>query len=129
MAAPEVYNIAQTPITCHSFNADRSQVAVSLNSNEAQVLSRHGSEWTKVDSLSEHDKTITSIDWAPNTNQIVTASQDRNAYVWQQTIDQQTGNLIWKPTLVLLRIKDTWARHFTLVISVVVVLFLVQSFI
>jgi actin related protein 2/3 complex subunit 1A/1B len=48
---------------------------------------------------------ITSIDWAPHTNRIVTASQDRNAYVWQQTADPQTGKLIWKPTLVLLRIN------------------------
>src|SRR5271170_6914751 len=53
----------------------------------------------------QHDKLITSIDWAPNSNRIVTSSQDRNAYVWQQTADPQTGNLIWKPTLVLLRIN------------------------
>lgn len=48
---------------------------------------------------------ITSIDWAPNSNRIVTASQDRNAYVWQQTPDPQTGKTTWKPTLVLLRIN------------------------
>jgi len=105
MSTPEIYSIAQTPITCHSFNADRSQVAVSLNSSDVQVLSRKGSEWVTSDTLSEHDKTITSIDWAPNTNQIVTASQDRNAYVWQQSADQHTGALVWKPTLVLLRIN------------------------
>jgi WD40 repeat protein len=56
-------------------------------------------------SFLQHDKTITSIDWAPNSNRIVTASQDRNAYVWQQTPDPQTGRTIWKPTLVLLRIN------------------------
>ncbi|KAE9411441.1 actin-like protein ARPC3 [Gymnopus androsaceus JB14] len=80
---PQVFTISQTPITAHAFNGDRSQVAL----------------------LSEHDKTITSIDWAPNSNQIVTASQDRNAYVWQQTPDPVTGKIIWKPTLVLLRIN------------------------
>ena len=53
----------------------------------------------------QHDKLITSIDWALNSNRIVTASQDRNAYVWQQTPDAQTGQLTWKLTLVLLRIK------------------------
>jgi actin related protein 2/3 complex subunit 1A/1B len=53
----------------------------------------------------QHDKLITSIDWAPNTNRIVTASQDRNAYVWQEAIDPTTGKLIWKPTLVVLRIN------------------------
>ncbi|KAL0061471.1 ARP2/3 actin-organizing complex subunit Sop2 [Marasmius tenuissimus] len=102
--APEVYHIAQTPIIAHAFNADRSALAVSLNSNEAQILARSGKEWATIETLSEHDKVITSIDWAPNSNRIVTASQDRNAYVWQQTPDD-TGKVIWKPTLVLLRIN------------------------
>ncbi|KIK54459.1 hypothetical protein GYMLUDRAFT_99989 [Collybiopsis luxurians FD-317 M1] len=102
---PQVYSISQNPITAHAFNADRSQVAVSLNSNDAQILGPSGSEWTTIETLAEHDKVITSIDWAPNSNQIVTASQDRNAYVWQQTPDPETGKIIWKPTLVLLRIN------------------------
>lgn len=53
----------------------------------------------------QHDKLITSIDWAPNSNRIVTASQDRNAYVWTPTTDPATGRSTWKPTLVLLRIN------------------------
>jgi len=105
MTGPEVYTLAQVPITAHAFSADRSQVAVSLNSNDAQIYSRKRNEWQVTETLSEHDKLITSIDWAPNSNRIVTASQDRNAYVWQQTPDPQTGNTIWKPTLVLLRIN------------------------
>lgn len=40
------------------------------------------------------------IDWAPNSNRIVTCSVDRNAYVWTQGDDGK-----WKPTLVLLRIN------------------------
>ncbi|KAG6833667.1 hypothetical protein H0H87_002863 [Tephrocybe sp. NHM501043] len=56
-------------------------------------------------SVLQHDKLITSIDWAPQSNRIVTASQDRNAYVWQETQDPETGKLVWKPTLVLLRIN------------------------
>lgn len=55
--------------------------------------------------LSEHDKLVTSIDWAPNSNRIVTCSQDRNAYVWQLAQDSLTGKDIWKPTLVLLRLN------------------------
>ncbi|KAJ3881330.1 actin-related protein ARPC3 [Lentinula edodes] len=102
---PEVFSISQNPITAHAFNADRSQLAVSLNSNDAQILIRSGSEWVPTEMLTEHDKVITSIDWAPNSNQIVTASQDRNAYVWQQTPDPETGKIVWKPTLVLLRIN------------------------
>ncbi|KAG7092819.1 hypothetical protein E1B28_009135 [Marasmius oreades] len=103
--APEVYRIARAPITAHAFNADRSTLAVSLNSNDAQILIREDQEWTTIETLSEHDKLITSIDWAPNSNRIVTASQDRNAYVWQQTPDPKTGKVVWKPTLVLLRIN------------------------
>ncbi len=44
---------------------------------------------------------VTSIDWAPRTNRIVTASQDRNAYVWNWEQPEEA----WKPTLVLLRIN------------------------
>lgn len=40
------------------------------------------------------------IDWAPNTNRIVTCAVGRNAYVWTQGDDGK-----WKPTLVLLRIN------------------------
>jgi len=105
MSPPEVFQLAQTPITAHSFNADRKQVAVSLNTNDAQIFTRKGSEWALTETLSEHDKQITSIDWAPHSNRIVTASQDRNAYVWQETPDLETGKLVWKPTLVLLRIN------------------------
>lgn len=105
MAPPQVYNISQSPISSHSFNADRTQVAVSLNTNEVQILSRSGLDWIPRETLSEHDKIITSIDWAPNSNRIVTASQDRNAYVWQQAPDPLTGLTVWKPTLVLLRIN------------------------
>ncbi|KAF8183783.1 hypothetical protein K438DRAFT_1937442 [Mycena galopus ATCC 62051] len=34
----------------------------------------------------------------------------KNAYVWQQTLDPQTGKVIWKPTLVPLRINKA-ATH------------------
>lgn len=44
---------------------------------------------------------MTSVDWAPKSNRIVTCSQDRNAYVW--TLDGASHQ--WKPTLVLLRIN------------------------
>lgn len=41
----------------------------------------------------------TGIDWAPESNRIVTCGTDRNAYVW--TLKGHT----WKPTLVILRIN------------------------
>lgn len=43
---------------------------------------------------------VMDIDWAPNTNRIVTCSADKNAYVWTQEEDGK-WNLGW----VLLRIN------------------------
>ena len=64
---------------------------------------------------------MTAIDWAPNSNKLVTCGQDRNAYVWErrersaaekETIlkdqpkaDKETATFIWVPTLVILRIN------------------------
>lgn len=53
----------------------------------------------------QHDRPISAIDWAPQTNRIVTCSHDRNAYVWNQLPDPETGLLTWQPTLVLLRLN------------------------
>lgn len=53
----------------------------------------------------QHDKLVTSIDWAPQTNRIVTCSHDRNAYVWNYGPDPETGLPAWLPTLVLLRLN------------------------
>lgn len=42
---------------------------------------------------------LTGVDWAPDSNRIVTCGADRNAYVW--TLKEGA----WKPTLVILRIN------------------------
>lgn len=107
--ATQVHQLSLGPITAHSFNADRTRLAVCANTNEIQIYSRPDvsptATWTLEHTLSEHDKLVTSIDWAPNSNRIVTCSQDRNAYVWTKTQDPQTGLEVWKPTLVLLRLN------------------------
>ena len=74
-------------------------MAVCENTNQAQIYNT--STWKVEQTLTEHDKLITSIDFAPQSNRIVTCSQDRNAYVWNPSQDGTT----WKPTLVLLRIN------------------------
>ncbi len=89
------------PITAHAFNADRTKLAISKNSNTVEIYTVNGSSVELTDTLVDHDKLVTSIDWAPSSNRIVTCSQDRNANVW--TFDATTGR--WKPTLVLLRIN------------------------
>lgn len=40
-----------------------------------------------------------SIDWAPQSNRIVTCGSDKNAYVW--SLDGRA----WKPELVVLRVQ------------------------
>nr|ASF90263.1 hypothetical protein SPAR03771 [Bartheletia paradoxa] len=105
MSTPEIFPLAITPLTAHAFNADRSQVAVCPNTNEVHIYSRTATGWQLNETLAEHDKLVTSIDWAPSTNRLVTCSQDRNAYVWSVVQDATTGRTSWKPTLVLLRIN------------------------
>ncbi|GAA6062823.1 hypothetical protein JCM10212_002461 [Sporobolomyces blumeae] len=100
----DIHQIANVPVTAHAFNADRSQVAISPNTNEVQIFGRSGSSWQLLHTLTEHDKLVTSIDWAPHTNRIVTCSHDRNAYVWNLAADPSTGRETWQPTLVLLRL-------------------------
>eukprot|EP01086_Lenisia_limosa_P016254 TRINITY_DN591_c0_g2_i7.p1 TRINITY_DN591_c0_g2~~TRINITY_DN591_c0_g2_i7.p1 ORF type:complete len:372 (-),score=147.25 TRINITY_DN591_c0_g2_i7:42-1157(-) len=85
-------------VSCHSWNKDGSLVAYSPNSSEVMIASAKGeTKW----SMRDHDQVITAVDWAPNSNLIVTCSQDRNAYVW--TFDEAEQK--WNPTLVILRIN------------------------
>jgi len=107
----DAQQICGTPIICHAFNKDRTQFALSPNSNEVYIYKKSGATWTQTATLNEHDKLVTGIDWDPIHNRIVTCSQDRNAYVWtwtKETIefdgDKETIEG-WKPTLVILRIN------------------------
>uniref|UniRef100_A0A8C9EUN5 Actin-related protein 2/3 complex subunit n=1 Tax=Pavo cristatus TaxID=9049 RepID=A0A8C9EUN5_PAVCR len=87
------------PITCHAWNRDRTQIAISPNNHEVHIYKKNGSQWVKAHELKEHNGHITGIDWAPESNRLVTCGTDRNAYVWTLK-----GN-VWKPTLVILRIN------------------------
>jgi actin related protein 2/3 complex subunit 1A/1B len=112
MSAADVQQIVGTPIICHAFNKDRTELALSPNSNEVYIFKKTGTTWTQTATLSEHDKLVTGIDWDPIHNRIVTCSQDRNAYVWtwtKETDRNEKGEMEtiegWKPTLVILRIN------------------------
>lgn len=74
-------------------------MALSPNNHEVEIYRLQGGKWMKINSLEEHVQRVTSIDWAPNSNRIVTCGADRNAYVWTE----QGGQ--WKPMLVILRIN------------------------
>lgn len=78
----------------------RTEIAISPNNNEVHIYRREDNDWKLLDVLKKHDLRVMGIDWAPNTNRIVTCAVDRNAYVWTQDNDGK-----WKPTLVLLRIN------------------------
>ena len=87
------------PITCHAWNRDRTQIALSPNNHEVHIYKKNGGQRVKAHELKEHNGHITGIDWAPKSDRIVTCGADRNAYVWSQ----KDG--VWKPTLVILRIN------------------------
>jgi WD40 repeat protein len=48
------------------------EIAISPNNNEVQIHQLQGGKWTQTETLSEHGQRVTSIDWAPNSNLIVT---------------------------------------------------------
>jgi actin related protein 2/3 complex subunit 1A/1B len=98
--------VLTSTISCHTWNKDKSQVAISPNNSDIEIYSTNGqlndfNKWTLEYTLTEHDHHVTALDWAPNTNRILSCSQDRNAYVWNFDDKEK----MWKPTLVLLRIN------------------------
>ncbi|KAE8300414.1 hypothetical protein D5F01_LYC00552 [Larimichthys crocea] len=93
------YSFLLEPISCHAWNKDRTQIALCPNNHEVHIYKKDGTKWNKIHELKEHNGQVTGIDWAPDSNRIVTCGADRNAYVW--TMKEGT----WKPTLVILRIN------------------------
>ncbi|XP_066560704.1 actin-related protein 2/3 complex subunit 1A-A isoform X1 [Amia ocellicauda] len=94
-----LYSFGLEPLSCHAWNKDRTQIAISPNNNDVHIYQKKGKEWVKIHELTEHSGRITGIDWAPESNRIVTCASDRNAYVWT------LKDGLWKPTLVLVRIN------------------------
>lgn len=87
-------------ITCHAWNKDRTQIALSPNSKDVLIYTKTSSGgWQLTQTLNEHSSKVLSIDWAPNSNSIVTCGADKNAYVWSY------DGRAWKPELVVLRIN------------------------
>lgn len=95
----EINQFCTDPITCYAQSGSADRLALSPNNNLVYIYRQQNSSWVEECVLSQHDLRVTSIDWAPKTDRIVTCSADRNAYVWIQS------DGVWKPTLVLLRIN------------------------
>lgn len=92
-------------IACHAWNKDGSLIALSPNSSDVSIYRTNQSEvfadWTLLHTLSEHTEFVSSIDWSPVSDKIVTCGHDRNAYVWSFEPNENK----WKPSLVILRIN------------------------
>lgn len=100
MSGKTIYTLSEDPIVCHAFNKDRNRVAICPNNSSVQIFKKNGGKWELESTLKEHSQLVTGIDWAPNSNRIVTSGMDRNSYVWEEI---ESGT--WKPTLVILRIN------------------------
>lgn len=74
MVAPEVHLLFHQPITDHSFSADRSLLAVSRDT-KVELYTHTGNSFKLKEELAGHDKTVTSVDIAPQSGRIVTCSQ------------------------------------------------------
>jgi len=92
-------------VSCHAFNKSGDLLALSPNTNEVIIYQTNGTDntesWTPKWVLSEHGGQISGMDWAPESNLLVTCGHDRNAYVWKY----DNAADVWKPTLVVLRIN------------------------
>lgn len=96
------FSVVDTPISPSlsvSLSLTTTELALSPNNNEIHLFKKASNKWSKDSTLIQHDLKVTSLDWAPKTNQIVTCSADLNAYVWNY------ANGDWRPSLVLLRIN------------------------
>lgn len=78
MAAPQVHHLFHAPIADHSFSTDRKTLAVARDNN-VELYQASGSKFTLSDELKGHEKTVTSVDIAPNSGRIVTCSQGQHS--------------------------------------------------
>ena len=98
MSSPKSIHLCDA-ISCHCWNKDMTKIAYSPCSKEIIIAAFDGTKFTTEAVLKEHDARVTGLDWAPESNRIVSCSEDRNAYVWTQNEKDE-----WVPVLVLLRI-------------------------
>lgn len=78
-------------VSCFAWNKDGSMCAVCPTTPELWIYKTNSSpdltKWTKIKTLKEHFNVITSLDWHPDTNLLLSASADRGVIVWDQSKD------------------------------------------
>ncbi|KAK8882791.1 protein 2 3 complex subunit [Tritrichomonas musculus] len=94
-------DLVDSPITCHCWNKDGTQLALCPNTCDLLIYEVKGRDAKLIYTLSEHTQVISSCDWNYVTGQLVTCSHDRNAYVWE--LDEKTK--VWKKNMVLLKLN------------------------
>ena len=98
MSAPQVFHLADN-IQCHCWNKGATKIAYSPATKDVIVAKFENGKITTEKVLKGHDSRVLGLDWALESNRIVSCSEDRNALVWTQ---DEKGE--WQPVLVLLRI-------------------------
>lgn len=87
-------------ISCHSWNASGSQVALSPNNSDLHVYSvLEDKSWVQEQVLQLHDRLISGVDWCHARSRLVTCSHDLNAYV----LTHRDGQ--WRPEMVITRLR------------------------
>lgn len=81
-------------LSCHCWNADGTQLALSPDSNALQIYSAPVEGLELRHTLALHDGPISGVDWSERTGKIATCSHDCNAHV----LAFQDGR--WEPELV-----------------------------
>eukprot|EP00993_Chasmostoma_nieuportense_P001605 NODE_2471_length_1167_cov_113.238462_g2355_i0.p1 GENE.NODE_2471_length_1167_cov_113.238462_g2355_i0~~NODE_2471_length_1167_cov_113.238462_g2355_i0.p1 ORF type:complete len:386 (-),score=76.92 NODE_2471_length_1167_cov_113.238462_g2355_i0:10-1110(-) len=91
--------LCERGINTHSWSSDGRTVAVVPNTKEVLLYKVTGddcSTWELLETLSEHEQPVLALDWGPNTNRLLSCSEDRTANVWEWHASKKA----WQPTLV-----------------------------
>jgi len=99
MSTPVSHHLADN-IQCHCWNKGATELAYSPATKEIIVAKFDGKKFTTDQTLVGHDARVLGLDWALESDRIVSCSEDRNALVWTRDDKKK-----FQPVLVLLRIN------------------------
>ena len=93
--------ICDAAVVAACFSPDKTQLAFSPNNHLVYIVdvsSANCTNWKIAHVINCHDQAVTGIDWSPVTGKLLTAAQDRAAFV--HVFREETGR--WEQQLVLL---------------------------
>jgi actin related protein 2/3 complex subunit 1A/1B len=90
-------------ISVLAFNSDYTQCALSKKDSKIYIYQIKDllkiQTWELIHTLESHSLYISSLDWNPKTNKILSCSHDKTAYVWTYNKNQ------WEPSNVVASTK------------------------